>query len=225
MATAWSQLHDGLAIGTSPSDEKALKAELINGFNLAVVSLITAQQRVGGSIQSVQDIPGFFNRLTFQFRGQSRTLADLENRLAAMGDPRVFAALVRGALGCPPLRAEPYLASRLDQQLDEQCRLFLDDRSKNRAVRQALGVSEIFKWHEADFQVEPYNGTVGFLRRFSRPHGEVRDYLVGMNDRAKITFLPYDWRLNQSPDDETPAAKSPDEVLGHSKASSQPAHE
>lgn len=221
-AIAIDRARDNLSQPASPPDEKSLKAELINAFNLTVMSLVAAQQRQNPELKSVQDIPGFFDTTAFPLRGQSHTLRGLEDKLAAMGDPRVFAALVRASMSCPPLRREPYLTLRLDQQLDDQCRLWLDDRSKNRTLQRSIGVSEIFKWRQDEFNAEPYDGPVGFLKKFSRPRGAIRDFITGMKGEVKITYLPYDWRLNRAPDDDDLHATPSVNLDADSAAASQP---
>ena len=66
--------------------------------------------------------------------GQSLTLNNLEHDIIRKDypDPRIHFALVCAALGCPPLRDEPYLADRLNEQLDAQARECLDRPVKTR---------------------------------------------------------------------------------------------
>jgi hypothetical protein len=105
-------------------------------------------------------------------------------------DPRLHYALNCASIGCPMLRAEPYVAARLDAQLEDQARRFLSDASRNRYREGRLEVSKIFDWYGEDF--EPRNA---YFARYAQ--------LLGADAAAvraaRITFLDYDWALNDSP--------------------------
>lgn len=75
-------------------------------------------------------------------------------------------SLVCAARGCSPLRSEANVASRLDEQLEDQARAFPGQIAKNRvdARSRTLYLSPIFKWLSDDFEAK--SGTVlEFLER------------------------------------------------------------
>ena len=187
----------GYAALPAPTDEKSRKAALINTYNLNVIALV-ASGLADPAFKNLQDPPGFFDKGGVTTFLGDQTLNSLKQVIRAMGDPRIHGALCDGARGSPALRREPYTAAQLDQQLDDQCAIWLDDWGRNRVLRNTLGLSEIFKRYEEDFKAEPYHDVIGFVRRFSRPRGAVRDFLVSMKDDAKITYLEFDWRPNQA---------------------------
>ena len=105
-------------------------------------------------------------------------------------DPRLHYALNCASVGCPMLRAEPYVAARLESQLEDQARRFLSDASRNRYRDGRLEVSKIFDWYKEDF--EPRSA---YFARYAKLLGADSSALAA----ARITFLDYDWALNDSP--------------------------
>ena len=178
-------------------------AFLCNAYNVNVLALAVKNNPNQG-LKSVRDVAGFFDELTVVVAGQSMTLNDLENKhVRTLGDPRVHAALVCAALSCPPLRREPYHADQLDEQLDDQCRRWINDLSKNRADDSTLWLSTILDWYKDDFNVEPYGGRVGFVQTFADPKGPIHSY-VQAAAVPRIRWMTYDWRLNRAPTNERP---------------------
>lgn len=108
-------------------------------------------------------------------------------------DARLHAAINCASASCPPLRNEAFVADRLDAQLDEQMRAFVNDPTRNRieAGAREVSLSEIFKWFSDDFE---------------RDAGSVREYLArwltpekaAAVREAKIRYLDYDWDLNDA---------------------------
>ena len=124
-----------------------------------------------------------------------RTLDEIEHEIIRQrfDEPRIHFALVCAAKSCPPLRREAYSGPRLDAQLDDQARTFLRNDTKNRipAGDDRVALTRILKWYGQDF-----GPTTDHLQRFLAPYfdGAVRAKL----GRAayEVTFLPYDWALN-----------------------------
>jgi len=141
--------------------------------------------------------------------GQNMTLGHIEDGILRVkfDEPRIHMAMVCAAMGCPPLRGEPYLGSKLDEQLDDQSRRFLGnsakfkiDRSKN-----TLRLSSIFDWFAGDF-VKKY-GPKKNIGRHDKKESAVLNfvalYLTGVQKdyvlagKFKIKYLQYDWSLNE----------------------------
>ena len=121
------------------------------------------------------------------------SLNDIEHEILRkrFKDARVHAAVNCASASCPPLRAEAFVADRLDQQLDQQMRAFVNDPTRNKIDpnKKKMRLSAIFDWFEGDFE---------------RDAGSVREYLVrwtpeGKHDfirTAPISYKDYDWALN-----------------------------
>jgi hypothetical protein len=158
---------------------------------------------------SIRQIPGVWTKLRFPVMGRQMTLDDIEHATLRQqfNEPRIHAALVCAAMGCPPLRNEPYLGEKLDQQLNDQTRRFLANPQKFRIDRDQgkVYLSPIFKWFGQDF-VKTY-GTTAKFSSFSPKERAVlnfiqaylskedRDYLL--TGKYSISYLKYDWSLNE----------------------------
>lgn len=134
--------------------------------------------------------------------GEELSLEDVVQRILRVRfeDARALLALHRAALGGPALRGEAYVAARLEQQLAEQARAFLADERLNRfdASGARAEVSELFRWHAADFEREA--GSLGaWLARHAPGAPQASAWLVAV----RPSHLPYDWRLAElAPTDE-----------------------
>lgn len=180
------------------------EAFLINAYNAFTVELILTRYP---NVHSIRGLGGWLSspwkRRFFALLGEESSLADVENRLRmpAYDDPRIHFAINCASVGCPMLRQEAYVADRLDQQLNDALQRFLSDQSRNRynAQRRVLEVSKIFDWYSGDFAAG-HHGSSSVAQLLS----EYADLLTSnVTDQARIrageipvTFLPYDWSLN-----------------------------
>jgi hypothetical protein len=118
--------------------------------------------------------------------GEEVTLEQLEHAvLRPMGDPRVHFAIVCASISCPDLRRESYRAARLEEQLEDQSRRFLNNAGKGlRVDGKKVRISKIFKWFPEDF--EGRGGVENFIR----------SYVELPKPISMVADLPYDWSLN-----------------------------
>ena len=165
-------------------------AFLINAYNAFMVEKILQRYP---DIASVWDFGKLFGNPFkddfFSLLGRKASLDRVEHEMLrkSYGDPRIHYAVNCASIGCPMLRAEPYVAARLEAQLEDQARRFLSDASRNRYREGRLEVSKIFDWYRDDF--EPRDA---YFARYAA--------LLGADAAAvraaRITFLDYDWALN-----------------------------
>jgi len=166
------------------ADDATKKAFYINAYNLHVINAaVTAFP-----IQSVQEIPGFFDRKKVKVANKVSTLNNLEkdNLLKPYQDGRLHFVLVCGALDCPPITSFAYLPEKLDMQLDQQTKKALDNPNFLKAKGTNIDLSQIFKWYPNDFGGSRIN-----ILAFINKH---RTYAVPTT--AKISYYDYDWTLN-----------------------------
>ena len=117
-------------------------------------------------------------------------------------DSRSHFALVCGAMSCPPLLDEPFVGSRLDEQLDRLGRQWLTEPD-GLEVREdgAVFMSSIFSWYVEDFVYE--GGLAGVLTRYLDEDDPRREAALIAAREGRIQFMDYDWSINrQSPGDE-----------------------
>ncbi len=126
-------------------------------------------------------------------KDEDLSLNDIEHGIlrAQFKDARLHAAINCASKSCPPLRNEAYVAERLDEQLDQQMRGFINDTRFNRFDRKKgrLELSEIFKWFKEDFERDAGSVKEYVIRFVPDPDAEaIRE--------AKISYIDYDWGLN-----------------------------
>lgn len=185
-------------IAPQPEDPAERLALLCNAYNANVLRFAFVEQ-AKPDFTGVNNVSGFFDKYSVSAVGEYMTLNLLENeQIRPFGDPRIHAALVCAAMSCPTLRNERFEGSKISRQLDEQCRKWINDPSRNRVENGKLHLSEIFNWYGDDFKVAPYNGVVGFILAFAKPGGELANFLKD-NPNPEIVWLPYNWALNQAP--------------------------
>lgn len=179
-------------------------AFLINAYNAGTVSLILT---VWPKLDSIKDLGSVlrspWSMAFIPLLGKTRSLDDIEHSLirgsGRYNDPRIHFAVNCASIGCPALRPEAYSSDRLDQQLDEQTRMFLRDRSRNRVEGNTLWLSSLFKWYRDDFEKgwKDYHTLTEFVLHYasalSLPPGMVAKMRA---EGADIDYLDYDWRLN-----------------------------
>ncbi len=155
-------------------------------------------------LKSIRDLDGLFGlssvfddafiampALHPKGKNEKLSLNDIEHGIlrADFQDARVHAAVNCASISCPNLRAEAFVAAKLDAQLDEQMRLFIADPTKNRFNEKKSRVSEIFKWFKDDFERDAKSVREYVARYASNANAQlVRD--------AKLEYLSYDWKLN-----------------------------
>jgi hypothetical protein len=177
----------------------------INAYNAYTLQLVVENYPV----KSIKDVGTLLTRVwdkefipleAFHPKGK-RTMLSLNHiehdiLRKQFHDARIHAAIHGASESCPPLRAEPYLADRLDAQLDEQARLWLADTTRNRfdQEKNAIEISETFDWFEADFTRDA--GSVqAWIARYAP--SKVAAWLKNAKD-VKVSFLDYSWDLNDA---------------------------
>ena len=176
-------------------------AFLINAYNAIVLQQVIDDYPITRSTKpaallrpanSVWQIDGFFSDLKHRVLGRDMTLDQIEHEWlrAKLKEPRIHFALVCAARSCPPLRNEAYRGDRVEAQLDEQARAFLNDRERNKFTNEGAQLSEIFKWFADDFGGE--RGLRVYLGRYLNPSLAAR---IRNND-YQIDYIEYDWTLN-----------------------------
>lgn len=198
-------------------DQKERVAFWINAYNAITLKAIIRNYPIKSSWakslkypkNSIRQISGVWDKLKFKVRERSMTLDGIEHDTLReyFNEPRIHVALVCAAMGCPPLRNEPYVGEKLDVRLDDQTRKFLRSRKKLRIDRGAgrVYLSPIFKWFGEDF-IKTY-GTSREFTDHGREERAVLNFVSRYLDegdkeflskkRYKIKYLDYNWSLNE----------------------------
>ncbi|MBX7230971.1 MAG: DUF547 domain-containing protein [Bdellovibrionales bacterium] len=172
-------------------------AFLINAYNAWTIKLILENYPV----KSIKDIGGIFSspwkKKFFKLFDKEASLDWIEHEKIRpiYSEPRIHFALVCASIGCPGIRAEAFIAEKLNQQLDDSTKRFLNDSSRNHydPAKKELALSSIFKWYKDDF-VKAKGTVQAFIFPYmdslkSEPSSSVQN--------LSIRFLEYNWSLNE----------------------------
>ena len=165
----------------------------INAYNAFTIQLILEHyplksiKDIGSSIQ----IPFVNSPWDIKFIEIGDIKLDLNNIEHSIlrkkfNEPRIHFAVNCASFSCPKLRAEAYVADRLEEQLQEQATAFINNPNYNKINKDQIEISKIFSWFSGDFTK---NGSlINFLNQYSK---------VKIDENAEIDYLDYNWSLNE----------------------------
>jgi hypothetical protein len=176
---------------------KARLAFFINAYNVLAIDTVLRSYPVDGIKDAGSIFRSVWKREAGRIGGRGYTLDEIEHEiLRPMGEPRIHAAIVCASVSCPNLLREPYVADRLDEQLDASVRAWLARPEKGlRVDRQddSVVLSPIFDWFEEDFGGRA--GVLSFVARYASP--EDGDWLRARGEDLDVSYFDYDWGLNE----------------------------
>ena len=170
----------------TPTDQWTRNEKLvywINAYNALTVQLIVTNYPV----KSIKDLDGgkTWDVKRYTLGGKKYSLNDIENNIIRpMGEPRIHFAVNCAAKSCPPLLNRAFIAYKLDAQLESQAKKFVNNTQLNNIKAGEAKVSNIFNWYKEDFS----GGITTFLNKYST---------TKLTAKAKISFMDYDWGLNE----------------------------
>ncbi len=186
----------------------------LNAYNALVLRTVIDHYPIGQRTsnyppQSIRQIAGAFEQTRHRVAGRTMTLDQIEQTvLAGFGDPRIFLAMGRGALGSPRLRSEVYAADKLEAQLAEvaaECPTRTTCFSVD-AERDLVNVSSVFSWRADDFIGKYATGAPASFSARSPIERAVLAFVEGKllptekeylaKNQFKVAFKPFDWSLN-----------------------------
>lgn len=166
--------------------EKEKIAFWINNYNALTLQLMLDKYPQ----KSIRNLFMPWDFYKFEVMGKKYSLNDIEHKILRkeFNEPRIHFAVNCASIGCPNLRQEVYTGNKLDLQLEEQAKIFLNSPKglivdkNNKVVR----ISSIFKWFGEDF-TKNNQSVVGFIQKY------VSENIKGY----KVEYLEYDWSLNE----------------------------
>jgi hypothetical protein len=188
----------------------------VNAYNTFVLQTVINNYPIKGRSKqypanSIRQIPGAFERLTHRAAGRSVTLDQIAKTiLPELGDPRLYLALGRGAVGSGRLRSEAYTGARLEEQLEAVAKDCVNRSECSILDRETgeLSVTSIFSWHAEEF-IEAYanqpDGEGVYKGRspielailhFLEPNFFPRERAFLRRNTFRVKFTTFDWRLN-----------------------------
>jgi len=167
----------------------------INAYNAFTLELVAKNYPVASikDIGSKIQIPFVNSPWDIKFiRIKGRKKMDLNNiehgiLRKKFNEPRIHFAANCASYSCPVLRNEAYTSDKLDVQLDEQARKFLNDNRRNKITPSSAKLSKIFSWYGGDFTK---NGT---LKEFIAKYSDVE-----VTKSTMVSYEKYQWQLNST---------------------------
>ncbi|MDO7848408.1 DUF547 domain-containing protein [Hymenobacter sp. M29] len=125
----------------------------------------------------------------FSIGGEKMSLDNIEHGTLRkkFDDPRIHFALVCASMSCPRLRNEAYTAAKLDAQLDDQGRDFLNNPAKNKIGKSGAQLSKYFDWYKGDW-TKNGQSVAKWVNKYST---------TKIDEKTPISYLDYNWKLNQ----------------------------
>jgi hypothetical protein len=169
----------------SPSSNWSRNEKLaywINVYNAFTVKLIVDNY----PLKSITDLDKPWDKKLIEIDGKSYSLGEVENNiLRKMGESRIHFAINCASFSCPQLLNEAFTADKLETQLRDVTKSFLNDQTKNDLTDGHLKVSKLFEWYAADFS----NGNIiAYINKHSSKT---------FKTDSKISYLEYNWNLNE----------------------------
>lgn len=159
-------------------------AYYINTYNAYTVDLILDNYPV----KSIKDIDGPWTKAIIPIGDTKMSLAGVENSLLKkMNDPRFHFAINCASISCPKLMQEAFTAGKINEQLDQAAKEFINSNNNEISANSAK-VSSIFDWYKKDFTAKG-NTVIEYLNRYST---------TKINKDATLTYKDYDWGLNEA---------------------------
>ncbi len=183
-----------------PAQRAAQLAFWINAYNAVTLHGILREYPTTSIRNHTAKVFGYniWKDLLLQVGPEQFSLEQIEHKiLRKAGEPRVHFAIVCASMSCPRLMNEAYTADRLEQQLAENTKDFFSNPRNFRSdvARGTIQVSSILKWFAADFGTDQ-----GAQLRTIAPYLPDRAaQQLALSGRAQVSYLAYDWGLNQQP--------------------------
>lgn len=154
----------------------------INLYNAATVRLIVENYPVNSITDINRGEP--WDRKVVTIGNNIYTLNQIENDIIRpkYNEPRIHFAINCGAKSCPKLMNSAFIPDKLNSQLTEQTKAFINGYKNNIEVNK-IAISKIFKWYADDFGAS----IIDYLNKYSTIKIEVG---------TTIEYKEYNWDLN-----------------------------
>ena len=165
----------------------------VNVYNAWTIKLILSAYP---DVESIKELGSLFKtpweKPIVELATGTFTLDDIEHKILRpqFKDPRIHFVVNCASISCPPLQSEPYTAEKLNDQLEDATRRFLNHPNSYRLEGTSFYVSRLFKWYGEDFN----NDALGFYLQYA--DDDLKARLQAAGEKITIKFLKYDWGLN-----------------------------
>ena len=153
-------------------------------------------------VKSIKDIdisPGLFSdgpwgKKLITIEGTPLSLDDIEHEILRknFNDPRVHYAVNCASIGCPNLQKQAFTAARLEQQLEQAAKDYVNSNRGVVITDGEVAISKIYSWFKKDFGISDAEILAHLGRYAAAP-------LKGkLANAQQIGDYFYDWSLNDT---------------------------
>lgn len=185
---------DQLAKAAPPSTKNDKLVFYMNAYNALAIKGILDGKSPGNFLSRHT----FFKSTQYNLAGGETNLHSVEHEiLRKLDEPRIHFSIVCASSSCPKIRSDAFTIAKLEAQLDENTRGFINDPSRNRLDKKekVAYLSQIFKWFEEDFDKNAGSAQKFIAKYVADP--EIAKDLAA--DGYKVKYLDYSWNLNGTP--------------------------
>ncbi len=181
---------------STPSTKNGQLAFWINAYNAVTLEGMMQVYPTTSIRNHTAKVFGYniWKNLPLKVGDKEYSLEQIEHSiLRKMKEPRIHFAIVCASVGCPKLRNEAYTGSKLEAQLTSNSKDFFS-RSKNLRIDSSSGrlyLSEILDWFGEDFG-SSQSSQLATLK----PYLPANAMTLIEKERVKISYLQYDWSIN-----------------------------
>lgn len=140
----------------------------------------------------------FFRLKEHLFANETISLDQLEQEMIrpVFNEPRIHVALVCAAKSCPSIRAEAYVAERIEAQLQDQAKQFANNRTyvDFDTTTGKVKLSPILSWYSVDWEAQ--GGYLNWLQTLVEDPNLKSQLAEAVAGTVQVKFNTYDWALN-----------------------------
>ncbi len=155
----------------------------INAYNAATIKLILDNYPTKSITNIANGKP--WDKRWIKLGSKTYTLNEIENKILRpqFKDARIHFAVNCAAKSCPKLLNRAWTASNLNSYFEKQTKAFVNNTTFNKIDKNKVQLSKIFEWYRGDF-----GNLIAFLNKYSN---------TKIDSGADISFIEYDWNLNE----------------------------
>ena len=174
----------------------------MNAYNALCINIILKHEaKYGTLVESITELSNLnsndsvWNQIAGTVAGRPCSLNDVEHEelRKVWDEPLVHACIVCASASCPNLRPEAFVAPRLQEQMEDQMRLWMKNDTKGiKSNGRFLLLSRIFLWFGDDF------GGLKGIRKFLPPFLEDESLKARLEKgNISVRYFDYSWKINR----------------------------
>lgn len=179
-----------------PPEER--KAFWLNAYNTYCIEGILQ----GYPVDSLQEIPGYFDKKTYRVAGSDLTVNEMQYEILMpeFKDARLHFALVCADFGCYPLEETAFTGADLEPRLENLSYRFARDSGRFRVDldNRVVHASKLFDkdWYDKDFTGDPARPASSAVQ-YMAPWLREDERSLLLKGKYRVEIIPWDWRLNE----------------------------